>query len=495
MRRVIIFLIVLIILGGAIWFGWRKLQPPEVKPEPTPVAFQEQQALANLSVRVQTQADEQPPRLFTCEVRVCHSESWPSTVPDTAVTDGNIWYYYADGALTRHEPGSGDTQPFVKKTSLVAPRDHLLSPSGEALAYFLDNIHDQKSKLSELWVYEAVTRATRLVVENITVPNMLTTPRWNSAGNHLWYVADNGVHGTKKIELVVVSTGPAHAQARFNQVPWAQSELQQIAEQGVLDISFTGRSLAFAQPISKTRSRITVIHEGTPLQSAPVQGTIPYVQWLEDGRLIYAVQEDHAFGFWQLRSTIHTFIARREGQLVAARADSAGERLAAAVRSNNRERLAALHLSSRTFQDVAALPTVNSQPQILVLQRTETATPAESSVAGITAPLDDAQVTAFIEKHLPAIAGDPTARPLRVITTAQTNVIFLDYAVAGKQDHRLLLTVRDAINPEWSIRARYEPAAGEWRKTQGGGLPDPKPERVYEWEEDLKRWILKSQTK
>lgn len=491
MRRFLFLLIVAIILGGAGWFSWRRANPAPPAPQPTAIEFQEQPALTNLRILIATRANEEPPRLFACEPRTCHSQSRPGIVPAAATTDGHTWFYYADGALTRHEPATGDTQPFVKRTNLVAPRDHLISPTGDTLAYFLDNIHDQKSQLSELWLYEAATRTTRLLVENLNIPDLLTTPRWNSVGNHLWYVADNSADDTNKIELVVVGINPAQVAARFHELPWEKTELQPIAENGPMDVSFTGRSLAYSQPISKTRSRITAVHEGAPAHSATVQGTIPYVQWLEDGRLIYAVQEQHAFSFWQLRSTIHTFIARREGELAAARADAAGELLAAVVRANNRQRLAALHIPTRTFTDVAAIPT-NHQSEILALTQTEASTPNKSAVAGITAPLDDAQLTAFVEKHLAAITGDPTARLVRVITTAQINVIFLDYKIASGQEQRLLLTVRDAINPEWSIRARYKPAAGEWRKIQGGGLPDPAPERVYEWEEVLSRWILKS---
>lgn len=489
MRRFIIASIVFIGLGAAIWFGWVKMHPPDVRPEPTPIAFQEQQSLANLRVLLETKPDDEHPRLFTCEPRQCHSESWPANVPDTNVTDGQTWYYYADGALTRHSPQAGDTQPFVKITNLVTPREHILNPAGQGLAYFLDNIHDKKSQLSELWLYDAPTQTTRLLVEKVSVPDVLTTPRWNSVGNHLWYVANNSTNSTEKIELVVVGISPTHAAARFNELPWHENDMRKIAEAGVMDISFTGRSLAYSQPISKTRSRITVLHDGSPAESATVQGAIPYVQWLEDGRLIYAVQEQHAFSFWQLRSTVHTFIARREGELLTARADAAGEVLATVVRANAHQRLAALHIPSRTFQDMAALPSQN-QPAILALAQAQPA-PEISAVAGITAPLDDAQLTAFIEQHLPAITSDPTARPVRVITTAQANVVFLDYKI-GDKEQRLLLTIRDAINPEWSIRARYEPVAGEWRKTQGGGLPDPEAQRVYEWEEKLDRWILKS---
>lgn len=489
MRRFLFLLIVAIILGGAVWFGWRTFSPKPPAPQPTIIEFREQLDLSNLRVLLGTKANGEPPRLFTCEPRTCHSQSRPGIVLNDAVTDGRIWYYYADEALTRHEPETGDTQPFVKKTNLVAPRGHIVSPTGDTLAYFLDNIHDKKSQLSELWLYEAATRTTRLLVENLSVPDVLTPPRWNSVGNHLWYVADNGVDDTKKIELVVVGINPTQVAARFHELPWKEDDMREIAEKGVMDISFTGRSLAYSQPISKTRSRITVVHEGTPARSATVQGTIPYVQWLEDGRLIYAVQEQHAFSFWQLRSTIHTFIARREGELTTARADAAGELLAAIIRANDRQRLAALHIPSRTFQDIAAVPTV-SQPFILALSQAQIE-PTESAVAGVTTPLDDAQLTAFAEKHLAVITGDGAARPVRVITTAQTNVVFLDYKTGGGEK-RLLLTVRDAINPEWSIRARYEPAAGEWRKIQGGGLPDPAAERIYEWEEALSRWILKS---
>lgn len=491
MRILFVSLVILIVIGSLTWLGWRVLPRQRPQSTPTPLALRERQDFTNLRVLVSTPDDEHP-RLFTCDRRACHAQSWPAEVAADAVTDGQTWYYYADNALTRHEPASGDTQPFVKKTTLVAPRGTYLSPDGKFLAYFLDNIHDARAQQSELWVYESQPKTTRLLVENLHVPDMLTTPRWNSAGSHLWYVANNGTKNQEKIELVVVSAHPSKAEARFRDLPWSDTELQTIAASGGMDISFTGRSLALVEPLSASRTRLNVIHEGTPTQSVTVSGTIPFVQWLEDGRLVYAVQESQAFSFWQLRSTVHSFLARRTGQLIQAQSDLAGELAAAVARTGTHQRLIALHLPSRTLQDFALLPGAANTAAVVALQSAPATSNTTADVAGITAVLDDAQLTAFIDHHLAAITGDPSARPIRVITTAQSNVVFLDYRTGGGDERRLLLTVRDAINPEWSIRARYEPTAGEWRKTQGGGLPDPAPVRVYEWEEGLKRWILKS---
>ena len=70
-------------------------------------------------------------------------------------------------------------------------------------------------------------------------------------------------------------------------------------------------------------------------------------------------------------------------------------------------------------------------------------------------------------------------------------MIYVEYNVGTAETERLLMTIHNVINPDWSLSARYQSVAGEWQKTQGGGLPDPSIKRIYEWEGKLEQWILK----
>ena len=108
----------------------------------------------------------------------------------------------------------------------------------------------------------------------------------------------------------------------------------------------------------------------------------------------------------------------------------------------------------------------------------------------ITAPVDDEQIAAFLDKNLKSIA-DPNAVPQRFITTDQLNTIWFDYSLESGAKKRLLLTIKDATHTEWSISARYRESAGEWLLEQGNVPKPPQPVHVYEWEDAPQQWILK----
>lgn len=472
MRALGIVLAILVIIGGVglLVFFLPRSQP--MSPQPTPITLQEDVTARSLSVQViQTDEKNHRERLLVCERKICHVEAWP-------------WFYYKDDQLVRQNK-DGSVTTLVTKTPLVAPRDLFRSPDGKFLAYWLDNIHDKTKELSELWLYETETGHTRLLVENVVRLDVLTPPRWNSASTHLAYLANNGVKEQKKIELVVVQASPPQVQARFRPGPTS-----------LWDISFTGRSLARAETVSAYRTNLTIIHDGSPPQNSSVYGRLAFLQWVEDGSLLYAVQDDsglpagrQGFTFWRLRSTQSTQLSRQPGELKAARSDPAGQRLVFVASQPGQHTLTALNLTTNLATNVAVVPAFG---ETLTIPAVHLRDEEEPSPANLSATLDDAELTAFAQQYLAQIAADPNARPQRVITTDQTNVIYIDYTSPGQKNHRLLITVRDAIHPEWSIRARYEAAGGEWQKTQGGGLADPKPVHVYEWEKDLNQWILKS---
>ena len=118
----------------------------------------------------------------------------------------------------------------------------------------------------------------------------------------------------------------------------------------------------------------------------------------------------------------------------------------------------------------------------------------QAAVGKSIGTFDDTVLASFLEKQLPAIAGEAVT-PLRFTTTDSPNSLFVEYETKAVERHRILLTVRDVIHTEWVIRARYELVNATWRKVEGGGLADPQPVRLYEWESEVKKWILKHSTK
>lgn len=397
-------------------------------------------------------------------------------------------YAYQNDQLVRLDKGNSLGEVLVAKTPLVAPGGLFLSPDGSKLAYFLDNIHDQKQQLTELWYLDTETGQRHLLVEKLRRPDVLTTPRWNSSSTHLWFVANSGSNPEEKIEFVVVAVSPANLAARFNAFDWKKNYTD--LEQAQLDISFTGRSLALARAASPYRTDLTVIHDGSLPQVAVVRGALPFLKWLPSGEVVYAVQDDSGLALWRLKSTQHTFAARLPGELEEAKSDPAGEFMALVMREGKELTWSAWQVKTGLVFPKGLVHSAGLKPASFQVLVTE---PEASPPAASTLPaLEAAEMAAFIDNHLVKISGEPTAQPLRIITTSEPNVVYVDFRVNTKEDRRLLLTIRDAIHPEWSIRARYEPAAGEWRKSEGGGIHDPTPQNVYEWEKDVNQWILKS---
>ncbi len=146
-----------------------------------------------------------------------------------------------------------------------------------------------------------------------------------------------------------------------------------------------------------------------------------------------------------------------------------------------------MHIDSGLVVSEGVLPQEATDVQLMHVQQLSSS--AESEL--IAAEYDDSEIVAFVERRLAEIIGQQGVAPLRLITTNEKNAVYIDYR-SGNEEARILLKVQDVIHADWSIRARYEPVNREWKKVQGGGLNnDPTPERLYEWEEGVKQWILK----
>lgn len=492
MRTFLIVLVAVFLLGlGAAGVLWLSPTPKPAVPSTAPLAFKEDNRFSRLKVII---AQENPgsssSRIFECTSARCAARSRPAVVAEAALYGNGAWYFYQDNELVRLSEGKTTVEKLVTKTPLVAPREMFLSPDSSKVAYFLDNIHDPKQELTELWYLNTTTNERHLIAENLSRPDVLTPPHWNASSTHLWFIVNSGKKAEEKIEFAVAAASPPGFAARFASLKWKEN--RENLEKIHLDISFTGRSVALAQTASTDHSNLTILHEGSPPQTSVVRGQVPFLQWLSDGQLIYTVQDDSGLSLWAVRSTIHTFVTRLPGQFQSGKQDTSSEFLTFILRENRELTWSAFQIKTHLVFRQGLVPEFGGASTII---QAVVAEPPTTSLAQSDIPaLEDAEITAFIEKNLIAISGEETAQSERIITTAEPNVIYVDYRVNANQNRRLLLTIRDAIHPEWSIRARYEPAAGEWHKIEGGGVSDPQAKNIYEWEASVNQWILKSQS-
>ncbi|MBI3255904.1 MAG: hypothetical protein HYZ63_02940 [Candidatus Andersenbacteria bacterium] len=459
-----------------------------------------------LKALVLQQGNDEGKRLLACDTS-CQTEPIPHSFDSNALFDGESWYYYQanedDGpqpsskkntptpkiSLVRYWPQEKQTKTIAQETDLIKPRNAYLNPTGTRLAYFLDNKAEPQKHLTELWIYDAVSQSVSLVAEHIYQPDILTRPRWNAAGNALWFIADSGAGDTTKIELVVISPENAQAKAAFQTINWAS--LVDTADHGVMDISQAGDAIAYVKRSLGVFDRLVVTKNGGQQYATSVTGSIPYIEWLADNSLLYAVQDTLGFTFWRVESDEAVIVASQRGVLRSARSDPHGEYIVFAAESGGQAtKLSALHIASRTIKPQTPLTAFGDK--VFVVGVKEGEAPA-ATVASVAPQLADDHIAAFIDANLTTIVQDKDAKKVRLIITDESNTIYVDYKSQSGEDRRILLTIRDVINVEWSIRARYEVKNAQWQKVQGGGISDPKPVRLYEWEESLKKWVLKTQ--
>ncbi len=382
----------------------------------------------------------------------------------------------------------GTTETIMESTPLTRPRDLFVSPNNQHVVFWLDNVAEPEAELTELWIYDVEDRGVRLLAEKIYRPDVRSKVFWNSAGTHLWFIADTGPQTAVRdqLELVVVNANAPGIRAVFPEVSWA--DVAPKLEEAHVELSQRADRLVYGTH-SLLGKPVLAVHTPTGAQRTSLRGNLRYSQWVEDDSLLYALQDERGFTLWRMRNNLHQFIVRREGELASAQSDSGGEHLVFAARNTRATTLYSLHVASGALTEVGQIPASDHNIAINWVEKL----PAESPAPGedVTASLDDAELVAVIDKNLSRITGDPQSTPLRLIVTDRENTLFLDYRQPNGEERRLQIKVFDAVNTEWSITARYEPVNREWKKVQGGGLADPKPLRLYEWEETLNQWVLK----
>ncbi|MBI3251553.1 MAG: hypothetical protein HYZ62_01430 [Candidatus Andersenbacteria bacterium] len=451
--------------------------------------------------------DDETKKVLECGA-ICQTLSVPPSIGSDALFDGQSWYYYAaleapkpssstkknsatteKVSLVRYWPSTKATKPIATETELIKPRNLYLNPTGTKLVYFLDNIAEPQKHLSEMWQYDTTSQSVSILAENIFKPDIITRPRWNSTGTALWFVANSGTTDKPKVELIVSSPDAGPAKAAFTLINWQQ--LTQTADTGIMDISQDVKTVAYAKKSLGVFDRLIVTNSEGEQYATTATGTIPYLEWLPDNSLIYATQDALGFTFWRLQDNQATAVASQFGNLISGKSDSSGQFILFVGSDRSGQKLAALSLGSRTVRIEGAIPEFGKYTFIVgIKDRVESSLPEPSN---ITAELNDDEIAAFIDANLATIAEEKNAKKMRFITTQEPNTIYMDYTPQTGEPKRILLTIHDAVNIEWSIRARYELKNAQWQKVQGGGIESPKPVKLYEWEESLQKWVLKTQ--
>lgn len=486
LRELLLSFVVLLIggfavaAGAGIWIITSASGAPESQPTGQVLPAQQYIEVPTLPIVISEKADDTT-RFLECKQTHCRVTSEPKDSEPNALFDGTAWYFYqADGSLHK-EIGDEDTL-LVAPTDIVAPRAIIGSLGAGKIAYWLDNISKDGQGLTELWAYNGQDAGTFIVAEHLVAADVVTTPKWNGAGSALWFLADSGTGKEEKLEFIVANTSPPLVKARFsNAVPEA---LQHAARQGLVDVTPSGTTLAFAAENEGGRHTLHIVRDGGATEVKQLSGRVAYLQWIGEGQLIYAVQQQGTIEFWRYADATHMPIAKQSGVLLSALADDSSRYIGYAASEGPRQTsLRILDISSGLSRLQSALPNSSS------LQVVHVGDQNQPDTSSAVTQLSDGQLIAFVEDQADRIVGEG-AKLVRAVVTDKPNTLFIDFRSPGEETERVLITVRDAVHPEWAILGRYESAAGEWNKIRGSGV-DPKSLRLYEWEESAGQWILK----
>jgi hypothetical protein len=455
-------------LPGVVARGFSVLSVPT----PTAAPNKETVAVAQMdSVVIQQKTGARS--AWRCNQGRCKPVRVPASDTIDAVADGSSWYRYAGHTLERVATGDGKVETIIDETPLVRPRDMVISPNGQYVLFWLDNIDRPTERLTELWMYDAQARHTRLLVEKMRQDEVVGRLRWNRASSRVFYAAADG-----SLHVVDVTTTNAVKQLSLANV----AALGTLASRVPFDVSRDGTRVAYAVPNPVTGRDELVVSKASSVTDNPTQGRVVYVQWFDNGSLLFATQDQSGFTFWQTQGEVFKQVVRHEGQLQSVLADAGEAYLMFAA-----GHIFSYDLVANKLADEGAVPP--SEATFLVWAA-QVAAPTPSAFS--LPHNDDSELVAFIDTNLRDITGSHAAHATQILMTDQSNTFYVTYTDGGSK--RVLMTVYDVVDAEWSIRARYEEKNAEWQKVEGGGLSDPKPVRLYEWEPSVKQWILNSGT-
>ena len=484
------FWILFIFLGGGtyLFFQGNSFQE-DASPiqEVTPV----QQDIPSLNALL-VQVDEATGnrRVLECGATGCKPKEPPKSVQGVALSDGTAWYRYAEHeeknkqkvTVLEKVDSSGKVQTITEENPLVKPRAMILSTDGTKIAYFLDNIHD-RSDLTELWIYDNKEGGAKVIAEKLHRLDVASRVRWNASSRVAWFLEDAG---TKKLIVAPLSGGLGNP--KFTGVDWNQYGA--VADSGVMDMNDNTSLLAFSESTTPGFSRLFVVRGDEKASSKSIKGTVVFVRWMENDSLLYATQDGKNLTFWMANKEKEWPITRMNAVFESAHSggDSSLAAFVASPRQGERH-LYVLQIETGLIKDETVIP--NFPGKTYVVQASESNKIATSAIAGITSSVSDSELAAFIEEHIRAITQESVVKQTRLLITDMPNTAFLDYTDHEGKDQRILLTVKDVVNPEWNVISQYKTINGIWNRADGMAAKEPRVVRLYEWEESLSQWILK----
>ncbi len=439
---------------------------------------------------VQVDEASESRRILECSANGCTPKEPPKSVNGSPLSDGTNWYRYAErteknntkATVLEKVDNGGNVQTITEENPLVKPRAMMISTDGTKIAYFLDNIHDE-SKLTELWTYDSKEGGAKVIAENLHRPDIASQVRWNASSRVVWFLQDTA----KNKELVVASLGGGPAGTRFTGVDW--NDHVKVADTGVMDISDDASLVAFAEPSAFGFSKLSVVRGSEPKLQKSVKGDVVFVRWMENGGLLYAIQDGKNLSFWMANAEKEWPITRMSA--VFESAHSAGSSGLAAFVASPREgerHLYVLQIGTGLIKDETVIPSFSGKTYLV---QTSERGQGVSAVAGISSEVSDGVLVSFVEQHIQAMTQDKGAKATRILVTDSPNALFVDYVDGNGLDQRILVRVIDATNPEWKVVATYKTINGIWKRSDAAGDPEPKALRLYEWEDSLSQWILK----
>lgn len=490
--RSIAFWILFIFFGGltALFFIGNSFSGKEEAELPIQVAPQSIPSLDALLVQVDEETGSR--RILRCSDSGCVPINPPASVGINPLSDGSSWYRYAEkkdkfgdtAVVLEKVDAMGNSHTITEENPLVRPREMMLSSDGTKIAYFLDNIHDEKD-LTELWVYDSKEGGSKVIGEKLKQNDVASRVRWNASSRITWFLQEQ-----KQKQLIAASISETSAKPRFIGVDW--EKYGDIATHGVMDISDDMSLLAFGEESSPGFSNLLIARENEPAVPKPVQGKVVFLRWMEKNTLLYAVQDGSNLSFWMKNATQEWPIARMDGMFESAHSPGTSGLAAVVARPKGGPlHLYVLQIATGRVKDQTSIPHFSGATY--VVQTREVEKPAVAAIAGETSVIPDTEIVAFLEEHARAITEDSHAKLSRLLMTDVPNTLFVDYTDHQGAEQRILATVVDVVNPEWNVLARYTTINGIWNRADSSGATEPKVLRLYEWEEQVSQWILKQE--
>ncbi|MEO6077600.1 MAG: hypothetical protein ABIP54_02340, partial [Candidatus Andersenbacteria bacterium] len=420
----ILLIIIALIVGGLLYLNGRIFQKSVQVPE---VVGATKAVPALTALLVQNDPKTSIKKVLVCSDTGCTVKPIPQSAGEDPLTDGTSWYKYTDSKNKNNKTittlervqNNGTTEKISEQNDLVKPRGLIMSQDGVKVAYFLDNIHDNKD-LTELWVYDSAQGGAKVVAENLVQNNIATRVRWNASSRIAWFLQD----GKTKQLIAVPVQDKAEASAKFASVDW--EHYSAVADTGIMDINDDASVVAFAQPTFFGFSQLTIAQDSGQITKQSIKGNVVFARWMKNNALFYAVQDGANLTFWIVNSAGERPIARMSAQFTSAHSSGSSD-LAAFVASprDGETHLYVLQISTGLVKDETTIPSFSGDTY--VVQANEAQVEESAALASISGQLTDEELLAFVNDHIKDITQDSQAKAERMLSTSSKNTVYIDY--------------------------------------------------------------------